>query len=353
MMILWLTSLLFSLSSLATPLSFIDPNLLDSAVRAHEDALTDENLKRTKNLSLDRFDLQFGVSASGDLGILTFAGGSAVEFIWQKNTDNGDLGDDIDEDEEILVDLSSYPKEDEIYTSLKENITHVFKKMTLKPRFEKRVLRLIRRDANRISKLVNDLMTMPNVGPWYVGGFFKNYSLGLSGGLIKIVNVGYSKRIRFRFKTPRKEYIDHDEQKLSLRQKKMKKLMQRYEQIRQTQTTHFFKLKRVWAIHTLSKGLDLGVIETSKSKGIQIEYKRKEMDTPLWLSESREKDFQLKPVAWLNNRVVNFFARRNYDDTPGKLSLHQIRMKYSFEKAGGFKIVEIGQENTFEFHYKR
>jgi hypothetical protein len=309
-------------------------------------------------VKLERFDMQVGVTTSGDVGLLSFSGGAAAEFVWQRNLSEGLPGDDIDDeepqDEQVDVEVglvSSNEVYSILYTQL-DDFLH-FKKIKRKKR--RKIIRLLRKDAEKISSLIKDLVLMPRVGNWYVGGFFKNYtfSTGLSLGAISI---GKSKRIRFRFKVKNMPYVLSREDNLSRGQKKLERLMQNFNHL-STRNDIFqqFDLKRVFAIHTLTASLDLAVFSTSFSKGVQIEYKKANDDTSfdyIGLQNSKLSKAYL-PIRALNESIIRHFDKRFYSDRSSELSLHQIRLKYSLEAGAGFKVVTVEKASTLEFHYKR
>lgn len=300
-------------------------------------------------LRLDRFDMQVGISASGQIGLLTFSGSPAVEFIWQRNLETLP-GDDIDEEEpteevELAVGLASG---EEIFKGMFSEISKFLGEQRLKKR--RKVIRLLRRDAQRISKLVRNLIFMPRIGNWYVGGFFKNYSFSnnLSLGAISL---GGSKRLRFRFRVNRVPYQSDD--KLSLGQKKLKTMMEMFNNYSESSLKfNQFLLKRVFAVHTLEAGLDIGIYSTSASKGVQIEYKKVQDSKFVPYSNYNNFVTKISPLKFINEKIISYFDRKTYDDTKD-LSLHQIRVKYSTSNGIDFALASVEKSSTLEFHYKR
>lgn len=304
----------------------------------------------SKKLRLDRFDLQVGLTAAGDLGVLTFSGSSAVELVWLRNFKDK-AEDDLADEETIDLEIDPYQSEEDVYKQMYTSINSFFSKIFLKPRFERRVLRKLRKDAFRINSIVNDLSTMPAVDNWYVDGFFQTYGFSVSGSLIDIVKIGYSKRIRFRFKINQDLLLKKSLEELSKKQTKLKKLMHTFEHMRSKQGPEQFKFYRVRAGHTFGLDLDLGLVEISKSRGFVIEYRR--LNTPVNELLTKTKSTFPKMFSGINHLIARQFSKKQYRDDPDTLSLKQIRIKYGFEPGVGFKILTLSKDSTMEFHYKR
>lgn len=304
------------------------------------------------NLRLDRFDMQLGVTASGDVGIMSFAGSSAAEFIWERN-EIEESTDDIDEEEgvdqaEIEVGMES---SDDIYQKLYSELNKFFKFQKFKKRHRKRIIRRLRADAEDISKVIRNLVLMPRVGNWYVGGFFQNYSLSKNFSL-GIVSFGKSKRVRLRFKVNSIPMRRNELGDLTLGQKKLKAAMDIFNSIsKRNYLYNQFRFKRVFAVHELGKELDFAVFKSSFTRGVQIEYKKANDEIPYVASGIIPKMYA--PIRALNQKIIEHFDRKFYDDSSDQLSLKQIRLKYSLDKSVGIKLATVETSSTFEFHYKR
>jgi hypothetical protein len=320
---------------------------LAEVYEVHQKVIEKEEFKQNR-LSLARFDLQLGMSVSGDIGIVSAGLGSAVELIWQKNKKGEHEGDDIDE-QEIEVDYTT--SEEELYQSMKYSIEKATKLEVVKPKIRRKVIRKLKKDAVRISRIIKNLVTMPAVGPWYIGGFFKNYHFAVDGSLLSMVSIGYSKRVRFRFKIKTMPIRQARPEELTLGQKKMKTMMKRFEKLRNYQKQNSFNLKRVWAIHEMGASLNLAVASFSHARGVQIEYKRNEDFNDFTRVNQEGVRFHVPGV--LNNLILDAFAYRDFNDDEDNLSLHQVRIKYSANTELDFQIVSLEKESTLEYHYKR
>lgn len=294
---------------------------------------------------LERFDMQLGFSGNSGIGVLSFGANSAIELVWMKNKlKKNNFTNDL----EIEVsDLNSNLEED-LFQMVVSSIKRTFEHLEIKPRFERKVLKMLKKDASRLSEVIRDLSTMPKVDGWYIDGFFKSYGISIGGKILKIVDFGYDKRIRFRFKLNNFPSQKVSHQNLSMKQKKMSHLMKSFESLRVKTENHKFKLSRVRGIHDLSGSLDLAIVELKKMRGILIEYKRDEMDF-----ENYPANMSNLGVNKINNFILSIFDKKDYVDRFGELSLKQIRFKYGKDISSNLALVSLEKSSTLEFHYMR
>ena len=318
-----------------------------------------------RRFRLDRYDLQLGISASGSIGVIGAGVGSAVEFVWQRNLPDGDAGDDIDENdlgspEPLAIDSSILIDEATDTSEIERIMTHSFQALKqakdIPRRIRRRIIKAFKKDATKIGRLIKELAYMPQVGDWYIGGFFKNYSFstGLSVGA---VSLGTNLRMRFRFKIRAPRGFQRPDAHLTPAQRYFSRLMGGFNQMadRAERNLNQFRLKRVWAIHSLEKEINFALISVSKNRGIQIEYKNiKAYPAPSFPTDT---DFTFGPILSATNHinlgVMSIFDRFPYSDPEGELSLHQVRLKYSGSLETGLQMVGVGTSKTMEFHYKR
>ncbi len=338
--------------------SFFLSNLSDQ-IQSHNKTLEDLlDEVDDRKYRLDRYDLQFGLSSEGEFGVLSVGGEGAVEFIWQRNLLDGDAGDDIDEQNwiERTIEVDWTTQSSDIEKSLISETNKIVDLSKLKPRLRKRIIRKFRKDAEKLRKSVKELVLMPRVGDWYIGGFFQNYNFS-KGFSLGIVDLGYDLRIRFRFKVNSIPLLYRSVEDFSRKQKKLRALMLRFNKMGKSSSGihHQFRLKRVWAIHDKSFDLDLGLVNLGSTRGLQIEYKRLDDDiAQYYFEEFPSISKGLFSVAnAVNNRFVAQFDKKYIEDRPNELSLHQIRMKYTGSLEFGIEILTLGKSKTLEFHYKR
>jgi hypothetical protein len=338
-----LVGLLFSLNTYA----FNERQLIE-IYEVHQRAINNYKTKK-KNLSLARFDLGIGIGAEGDVGLISAGLNSAIELIWQKNKGKYYEGDDI-HDEEIELNYSTTPED--LYKSMKASIDQAVKLDVIKPKIRRKIIRKLKKDAERISLITKNLITMPAIGPWYINGFFKNYHFGLDGSLLSLLSVGYDKRVRFRFKILNTPLKTTEPEELTPGQKKMRKLMMHFEKLRQRQKQNVFNFKRAWVIHEIGVNLNLLVANVSHSRGIQVEYKRISQDNFIYSNEEvTGGKFNVPGV--LNNLILSIFSNRYYEDIEDTLSLHQVRIKYEANTELDFQVVGLEKESTIQYHYMR
>lgn len=314
-------------------------------IAEHHHQVMNDLTSADKNLRLDRLDLQVGISGSGDLGVLTFGASSAVELIWMR--DKQEDSDDIDTEREIIIDPTE--ESDILSQKMTKEIGQFVNLKILKRKQRKRIVRSLRRDAQKINALVKDLVQMPSFYGWYIDGFFKNYHFSASGDLLGIINLGYDKRIRFRFKVQRYPYTNIPSDSLSKKQEKLKRLMKSFSLIAQRQDKNdIFQLKRVWTINSLEKDLDLIIANIGKAKGVQIEFKKAED-----YFQAEGLRFKWRKVELVNTKIINTFNNFDTNRTLKDLYLKQVRIKYTTDKGLDFQIASINKSSTIEFHYKR
>ncbi len=334
-------------------------NKIQKGIQGHEEILNDLLDERdATQYRLDRYDLQFGFTASGEFGVLSAGGEGAIEFIWQRNLDSGDAGDDIDEEEwierTIEVDWSITPEE--IEEAFIRETNRIVKLSNLRSKVRKRIIRRFRKDAESITRAVKEMVLLPRIGDWYIGGFFQNYNFS-KGFSLGIFSLGHDLRMRFRFKINAVPMLYTSLGDFTKRQRSLRKLMLRFNAMGDSSSSIHkqFKLKRVWAIHDWNFGLSLGAVSFGMSRGLQIEYKRLDDNLSLPFFEGRDAEYfkPIQPANFINNKLVSVFDKSMVTDTPDELSLHQIRVKYTGDLEAGVELVSIGKSETLEFHYKR
>ena len=321
----------------------VDYSAIESIVAKHSNLI--DGLKQNKQRKLVRFDLQLGISAEGGVGVLTAGGGAATEFIWLKSKDSDD---DLEENGSIASALIN-PDERQIYQSLKRRLVAFGKENRIKPRFIRRTLRKVKKDAGELSRLAHSLSTIPSIGGWYIDGFFRSYNLGVDFKIPGIVGVGSEKRLRLRFKVAPSPLAPVDPENYNSRQRRVTRLMTNLAKLSAARDIAAnWQLTRVRSIHELGVGLDFAVFSVSGSKAVTLEFKRK-IESPGLLGD-------LGPV-WSSVRTINhsLIDQLEWRDLSLRddLELAQTRVKFAVGGDLDFQLVTIEREASIEFHYMR
>ncbi|MDA8793397.1 hypothetical protein N9N67_09130 [Bacteriovoracaceae bacterium] len=327
---------------------------ISSLAYIHQDLLTLNKIKpRSNKYKLMRFDIEAGITAKGDVGVLTFAGGAAVEFIWKRNNSLGQYeANSLYENQYIYLPTNASSAE-EIQKILKTRIKSFLKVRKFRKKFKRKFNRLIRRDSKKISKLIKNIVHMPRIGNWYIDRFFKSYSFSNNYSL-GIIKFGGSKRIRFRFKIVGVPYLHHDTEKLNFTQQNLKKTMNILNDLGHNNSPlSQFSLYRARVIHDINKKFDIGIASIGSKSALTIEYRELSDDLYNFVPNiSVQEKFETSEVSNINNFVIGQLDNVNFNNKKNSFKLREVRFKYSLDKSLGLKLATINKGSSFNLHYR-
>lgn len=312
----------------------------------HEEVLSAESFSR-KNLRLNRFDVEVGVSLGGELGVLAMSGQSAVEFIWARKEKKN---------EQDVAEVIQLENEDPemIFRELQTGVDKFIRIKKLSRKKRLKIVRILRRDAVKIGKLVKEMTIMPRVGDWYVDSFLKIYTFSSSGKILSVLEGHSDKRIRFRFSFSAIPLKKAEKSELVGSQHFHYKLLSALNMISRMENPEAkFRLGRARARTELNHTLNLLFFETSQGHTIQPEYKK----VPPEFSQLWGEDFSI-PEDQQNLLVKPFsISEKIVQSSEGKagrdFELSQIRTKFSFNTETGFWLSTIEKSSVFELHFLR
>jgi hypothetical protein len=333
------------LHSQVSPMEEKDVLTFNHILEGHESLLEKEAF-RLPNWRVDRFDVELGVNLKGEFGVLATSGQAAVEVIWQRKQRPKD--EDTTQDLHIATDD---PKviESELYERI-----HAFINLEkLSQRKRKKIIKILRQDAMKISTMIREMATMPRVGDWYVAGFFKIYTFSAKGDILA-AEVGHDKRIRFRFSFTGIPLQKTETDNLKGSQHFHLQLMRSLDFISRLEDPQAtLRLRRVRARIEFEKELDLIVFSTSAGYSLQPFYLKvpdeQRLPGPVrLLPPTHEETFLLKPFS-IGNQLTK--AVRSERDSNFELS--QLRAKFSWRLGGGFSLATLEKNSVLEFHFAR
>lgn len=292
---------------------------------------------------LSRLDVEVGVSAKGDIGILGTTGNAAVELIWERRAP-------ALREENVTVN-ADFRHAGDIFQQLRDQILPVFGNDAMKPRIRRELEKVLRRDAEKISRFAEDLVTLPRIRDWYVAGFNKMYYFGVDGKILPGLEAGYDRRIRVRFAVSGLPHRKKDLEVLGHSQKTHVAIMEMLHDLgRFSSSADRFELRRAWVRFDLNKELDLILFKVSKGGGFLIDYRR----VP---AEMRDVELRLTPkldpALEVPQKFAGSFGSFLAPKAEGDFPLNQIRYKFSGNLSGGFKILTLEKTASIELHYLR
>ena len=294
----------------------------------------------------ERFDIGFGVTTSGSIGIFSVGASKAIEFIWEREEEK------VVEPSTSEKTISLYPnmKEGEIQYLLVKNLEAVIDFDSLKPSVRRRIIRTLYKDASRINLLAKTMYKTRQVGHWYTRAFWRIYNFSSSYGILDDLSVGYAKRVRFRFNLNQSpyRYSDGEDSKPS---KLLFSLMKRFNEVSNRDSSEDnFWLYRVFTEMSFNVSGDVLVFSKSIGTGYLLDFRRTDKFVPY---DHVEDDFKLssKVVTKVTNYINKFVSKLN-TDTKG-FPLSQIR--YSFAVSSEFDVLmaSVEKEAEIQFHFKR
>ncbi len=316
-------------------------------VNVHDEILSKNSFNKP-NLRLDRFDVEVGVNAKGDVGVLALGAQSAIEFIWTRKTNNTKT--EITETVEIATD-----DQEIIFQELENRIQHFIDFQKIGPKKRMKIIKLLRQDAFNIGILIREMATMPRIGDWYVDGFFKIYTFSASGNILTMIEGSADKRIRFRFSFSSIPMRKSEEFELKGSQRFHQVMMKSLNQISRMENPQAkFRLTRARARTEFDHEMDLIFFQASHGYSLQPVY----MKVPDQLSLRKAEDFitpdwntenELTKPFGISEKIVN--AVEGQKDREFELS--QIRTKFSFRSGVGFWLSTVEKNAVLDLHFLR
>jgi hypothetical protein len=311
-------------------------NKIDNIITTHNRIITRLSEKYPR---LDRLDIGLGVNSSGSLGLFSFGKSKAIELIWKKNEVQKS------ESNEKVINLNPYAGVDAYFQQMKVAMEEVINFSQIKNRIKKKIIKTLYRDAKKVNAFVRTLYATPQVGSWYISGFWRNYYFSSSFGILDSLNLGHEKRIRFRFNiltTP-----------FELAEKKHNKFIHSvFNTLNMIQLrdnlSDGLDLYRCRASIDYSIGFDLFFFSKSIQKGFLVEFKKNTKNTSLIETNDR---LHHRLISKVTNKMNSIIATKELDAP--NLSLNQVR--YSFSLAGelDFVLASFEKETTLDLHFKR
>ena len=298
---------------------------------------------------LDRLDVELAVSASGDIGILGVSGQRAIELIWERQENKSQDLSELEKESEV----SGSDNPEQVFIQLRDQILSQLSNENLNRRQLRRIKKLLRKDAYEISKWVLTLRDMPQVGEWYVDGFFKTYYFTSGVGLSNVAALSYDKRIRFRFtfSGPFKRTPPSD---LTLTQKAHHRIMLALNRLSGIEgEDRKFELSRVWLRTDLMLEKDFVVFSAGAGRGYQTVYRRvpesQRSDTLSLMDRWNTLTLDLGELQTIPAALLNTTHALKQNDFP----LSQIRLKFEFSADSGFKLATPEVTQVIDLHYFR
>lgn len=341
-----------SQSSLAAPLAADAPESLKTIVSTHQELISTRYARPSSKWVLDRLDVEVGLNASGEIGIIGAAGESAMELIWERDEKN--LKNNIsNEPEELSLEVTS-DDPDKIFNGLKDQILTFLNDRSLSSRTRRNILRELRKDAEKIGLFVREIQTMPRIGDWYVDGFFKTYFFNIRGNILPGIQLGYDKRVRFRFSFSGIPLMKNESDKLSNIQKFHAKFMRGLQKISSSENPEAdFRLTRVWARTEVTTSFNAIILQIGGGKAFQTVYRKvpesslSTVETILAEIQGEAENFEAVQIA--SDKLLSPLAPSGDSTFP----LSQVRLKFSWELGAGFDLAEVNKNSIVEFHFFR
>jgi hypothetical protein len=290
---------------------------------------------------LGRLDLEFSVNASGGVKFFSLEKEKSFEMVWERGG-----GEDFYYPQNTAQNIALSLDPNANYRIMLTSIMHTISEKRIGNKQVEKIKKVLYKDAQKITKLVEALLAFPGHQGWRVNRFFKNYYFNAKGDFV-VGNIGYDQRLRFRFLIPQvyrpEETLDHKRL-----HKQLRKNIARIEKVRKFDLPlSRFKLKRVWMIHTLNTNLDLGFFGLGAGKGIQLEYLYGKPENFLG---DYNKNYNGPEKIPFFRRFADFVEDEIKEDT--SFGLTQLRFKGRFGANFNFMIGGVSAAKTVEYHYR-
>lgn len=328
------------------------PDTLNTIIQTHNELIERKfKGKGPSKWHLDRLDLEVGLNAGGELGILGISAESAVELIWER--------EEIKNQKFFLqpVDVTlniSTDSPEIIFSDLKSQILSFLNDRSLSSRTKRKILKELKKDSEKIGLFVRELQTMPRVGDWYIDGFVKTYFFNVRGNILPSVQLGYDKRVRFRFTFTDIPLAKTVEVNLSKIQKFHAKFMRGLNKVSLSEDPEsHYRLSRVWARTEVTSQFDAIIFQVGGGNAFQTVYRkvpRSFLTPPESLIPSlSEESENFENVVSASRKLLSPLIPSQHSSFP----LSQVRLKFSWELGAGFNIADINKNSVLEFHYFR
>lgn len=297
----------------------------------------------TRYPNLDRFDLSLGVNKSGGLGIFSYGKSSTMELIWKRQAVP------LDETVNVEINLTPYSGEKEIADDLVANLREVLDFKLIRGKVRRRIIKTLYQDASKINRFVQTLYHTPQIGQWYVHSFWRNYYFSTSYGILDNLNLGYSKRVRFRFKLNRTPYVlNSTEQKADNRI--LTGLLSTFNQVTAMENQEDdFDFYRVWASFDINVGFNLLIFSKSVGKGFLVDMRKNNAYTS---DQQFSSNFSAKAVSHITNKINGFISNR-LDDREQIMQLDQVRYMFGISKELDLSLVTVEKAADLNFQFRR
>lgn len=295
-----------------------------------------------KGLYLDQVDLEFSLSAELGLKLFSVESEKSLELIWVRKTAPGSEKSKVKEiEEEIFLGLDV----DKNYELISSHVSTILEDSRATPGVRTKVFERIYKDASRITRLAEALATYPGKDGWRINRIFQNYHFSAQGELLA-ADVGYDKRLRFRFNLP--TFAGKANTRYERRiHKRLSKAIHRFEKLRSLDRPfHSFRLDRVRIVHTAELELDLKFFSLSKGRGIVVEYVHDRQD---YFGDNLP---QAMPTIFhhATRSLIDLFEQSPMDS---EFPLGEIRLKAELSKSFDLFIASFSKSRNAEYHYRR
>lgn len=327
-------------SSPSMDLSFETQNKIGGILTTHDSIL--ERLSQ-KYQNLDRFDLSLGVNSSGGIGIFSYGKSSSMEMIWSR--------EDKEAKEPTVAEIEINPlsTEKEIGDDLVRKMEQILDFKRIRGRVKRRIIRTLYNDASKINTFVQTLYNTPQVGNWYVHGFWRNYYFSSSFGILESLNLGYDKRVRFRFKLNRAPYAaNYSRSRVDNRI--LTGLMNTFNEISANENPDDqFEFYRVWASFDLSTSFDILIFSKSIGKGFLVDLRK---NNDYYAPKQDGAKIVSSPVSYITNKINDVISNR-LNDSDKTMQLDQVRYRFGVSKELDLSLISIEKEADLNFQFKR
>ncbi len=322
----------------------------DDIVDLHDELLNDERVKNIgPRYALNRFDVALGVNVAGDIGIMSLGHSSAVELIWER--------EEKAQEREINIEARDAA---EVQRKVKDHVLGFLNKFHMSKRKKKRIVRRIEQRTFESNKLINAMRTLPQVGAWQADGFYQDFFFSAKGDLLESASVGFSTKLRFRYKIVGTPLAPVGAGEMDRMQKTVYRFMRSLDAA--TRTAHGsknFELKAVSISSSLELGLDLVLFSAAVGKGYVLEFKRHPNVVAFYSPEQAVTDVRRTLLSEQKLIKGVDIAEKIADsidyERPQKsdMTLSRIKTKFSFDAGVGIFLVTLEKTSVLEFQYYR
>lgn len=316
---------------------------LQSITETHNNVL--ERLA-IKYPNLDRFDLALGVNSSGGIGIYSIGKSKSIEMIWRRRSPEKPKA----KKEDIIINIDPLKEDSAIAQEMVEQLGEIVDFSQIRGRIKRKIIRTLYRDASRINKFAKMVINTPQVGHWYTSAFWKNYYFSSSFGLLDVLNIGYAKRVRFRFKITRAPYRIESEQSTSL----LTRMMGMFNRVNKLENQEDqFDLHRVWASVDFNLDFDILIFSKSIGKGYLVEFRKKEdyIDHPH--ANIRFGKLPARLVSAVSNTFNQQISKRIENDQDNIMAIDRVRYIFGISNSFDLSLVSLEKDSNINFHFKR